>query len=67
MHWNEYSSRVEGVGDGTACDEAILLKCWQFALVACMSFVMIMLPQPAENIAIRCWSDEWERDNFRII
>jgi len=40
MHWNGYSGRVGGVGGRAAWDGAILLQCGQFALVACMSFVM---------------------------
>lgn len=40
MHWRGYSGRVGGVGGRAACDGAILLQCWQLALVAWMSFVM---------------------------
>ena len=40
MHWNGYAGRVGGVGGNAAWDGAILLQCGQFALVACMSFVI---------------------------
>ena len=61
MYWNGYSGRVEGVGGSAAWDGAILLKCGQFALVACMgqkidssAFAVIAGCSGGQHVGQRC-------------